>query len=220
VKLPGLPELSLGTVYCIGRNYAEHARELGNAVPEEPVVFLKPQSAVALPGSPIRLPAVSKRVDHETEIVIAIGKSGKNVFAGDALALVAGYAVGIDVTARDLQEAAKKKALPWAVAKGFDTFAPISEFVPADRVAEPFELGVTLEVNGQLRQTGKASGMIFPVDALIAYLSGIFTLAPGDLIFTGTPPGVGPLVAGDRLVARLIEGAGESLALLKTSCIS
>jgi 2-keto-4-pentenoate hydratase/2-oxohepta-3-ene-1,7-dioic acid hydratase in catechol pathway len=199
------------TVFAIGRNFAEHARELGNAVPAAPVVFLKPLSALAGASQPIRLPAVG-RIDHEVEIVVAIGKGGRHIAPERAQAHIAGYAVGIDVTARDLQEDAKRRGLPWTVAKGYDTFAPLGAFVGPEAIGDG-PLGVSLTVNGQLRQRGDTSQMIFPIPQLIAYLSTVFTLQPGDLIFTGTPSGVGPLAPGDRLVATL----GEDLARLEIS---
>jgi acylpyruvate hydrolase len=202
--LPGL-DLEARTVYCIGRNYAEHAKELGNAVPAEPVVFIKPRSSLVLDGGPIQLPVRSRRVDHECEIVVALGAGGRNFSLADAEKAIAGYAVGIDVTARDLQDEAKKKALPWAVSKGFESFAPVGRFVPSSRVLKPEELSITLEVRNELRQKGAVSQMLWGIPHLIAHLSRIFLLESGDLIFTGTPPGVGPLHPGDSLQARLFE---------------
>jgi 2-keto-4-pentenoate hydratase/2-oxohepta-3-ene-1,7-dioic acid hydratase in catechol pathway len=194
--------ISVGTVFCVGRNYAAHAKELGNAVPSEPVVFLKPASALVHSGARIVRPSMSNRVDHEVEVVVALGKGGRGLSVERALDCVAGYAVGIDVTARDLQEVAKKKALPWAVSKGFDTFAPVSDFVAPALIGDgPIEVALT--VNGALRQKGSTAQMLFPIPQLISYLSTIFTLHPGDLIFTGTPEGVAPLQKGDVCVATL-----------------
>lgn len=203
-KLPGL-KLTARTIYCIGRNYAEHAKELGNAVPTEPVVFLKPLSSIIYSGDAVRLPKQSSRVDHEVEIVVALGAGGRDLSEAQALASIAGYAVGLDITARDLQDAAKKKALPWAVAKGFDTFTALGKFARASAVTSITGLEFELLVNGSRRQHGKSSDMIFSIPRLIAYLSTVFTLAAGDLIFTGTPEGVAPLKAGDRVEARLRE---------------
>jgi 2-keto-4-pentenoate hydratase/2-oxohepta-3-ene-1,7-dioic acid hydratase in catechol pathway len=200
--IPNL-DLPIRTIFCIGRNYLEHARELGNPRPAEPVVFLKPVSAVCADGEAIVLPVGVGRVDHEVELVVAIGRAGRRIAAEHALHHVAGYGVGIDVTARDLQDKAKQKALPWAVAKGYDTFAPLGSFVPAAKVPDPSALTIRLAVNSEIRQNGRTADMIWDVAALIAYTSSIFSLAPGDLIFTGTPSGVGPLAAGDRLVAAL-----------------
>lgn len=202
-RLPGLEDLNAGTLYCIGRNYAEHARELENEVPDRPLVFLKPRSSIVYEGSPIRLPTESSDVHHEVELVAAIGKTCRRVSAGNALEAVAGYAVGIDVTARDIQQAAKEKGHPWSTAKGFDTFAPLGNFLPAREVPDPQQLHLELSVNGRERQSDPTSLMLFPVARLIAYLSGIFTLWPGDLLFTGTPKGVSPLADGDRLAAGL-----------------
>lgn len=202
-QLPGLEELEAGTLYCIGRNYAEHARELENEVPDRPLVFLKPRSSIVFEGSQIRLPAESADVHHEVELVAAIGKTCRGVPPENALETVAGYAVGIDVTARDIQQAAKEKGHPWTTAKGFDTFAPLGNFIPARELPDPQRLHLELSVNGRARQSDSTSLMLFPVARLIAYLSDIFTLYPGDLLFTGTPKGVSPLTEGDRLVAVL-----------------
>lgn len=190
-------------IFCIGRNYAAHAKELGNAIPEEPVVFLKPVSSLCLSGGTILLPSQSKRVDHEVEIVVVIKKGGRNISVNTALDHVAGYAVGIDVTARDLQEKAKKASLPWTLAKGFDTFSVIGPFVDATLVPNPSELALELKVNGELRQKGIANQMLFSIPELISWLSRHFTLSSGDLIYTGTPPGVGPLNDGDQVAASL-----------------
>ncbi len=193
------------TVYCIGRNYAEHAKELGNAVPSSPVVFLKPTASLCRTGWKIVLPKNVGRVDHEVELVVAMAGSGRNIPADKALDFVAGYAVGIDVTARDLQAQAKGSGLPWALSKGFDTFAPLSDFIPRGEAgAGPFEF--SLKVNGELKQSGCTKDMLFSVPSLIAYLSSAFTLNPGDLIFTGTPAGVGPLRSGDQVEAELERG--------------
>lgn len=211
--IPGLPELEICTIFCIGRNYGEHAKELKHDVPDKPMVFLKPAASVIFDGDRIHLPEQSKNVHHEVELVVAIGKGGKNISEKDALDHVAGYGVGIDVTARDLQQQAKEKSHPWAVAKGFDTFAPISDFVPADKVPDPQDVEVGIRVNGKQRQHSNTGKMIFPVSELISYLSGIFTLHPGDLIFTGTPKGVSAIKSGDKIEAFL----GNSITKLNVS---
>ena len=204
--IPGLtPALQINSIYCIGRNYAKHAEELRNRIPEQPLVFLKPESSVIFDRDRIVLPSQSREVHHEVELVVAIGREGKNIDAEDALSHVAGYGVGIDVTARDLQQQAKEKAHPWTVAKGFDTFAPISTFLDAAEITDPQALDLRLEVNGEERQHGNTSDMIFPVKYLIAYLSSIFTLNAGDLIFTGTPEGVSPVEEGDSIRASLAD---------------
>ncbi|SHF64030.1 2-keto-4-pentenoate hydratase/2-oxohepta-3-ene-1,7-dioic acid hydratase (catechol pathway) [Fodinibius roseus] len=201
-QLPGLPHLNIGSIFCIGRNYVAHARELDNDVPDQPMVFLKPASSITFEG-PILLPPQSNEVHHEVELVVALQKGGKDIPGDEALSHVGGYGVGIDVTARDIQARAKQKGHPWSVAKGFDTFAPISTFVPGDRVPDPQDLGLSLTVNDRKRQQSNTRLMIFPVADLIRYLSTIFTLRPGDLIFTGTPEGVSPLRSGDHIEAAL-----------------
>lgn len=192
-----------GKLLCIGRNYAKHAAEMKSSVPKQPMVFLKPSTALIASGADIVLPASSDDVHHEVELVVAINKTGKSIPEGDALSYVAGYAVGLDMTARDIQAQAKAKGHPWSVAKGFDTFAPIGTFVPASAVADPQDLAIKLTVNDAVRQEGHTSDMIFSVAHLIAYCSTIFTLEAGDLLYTGTPEGVGPVVVGDRLRAEI-----------------
>jgi len=196
-KLPA--HLPINTIYCIGRNYAAHARELNNPVPGEPVVFIKPVSSVVSHGEQIVIPRQSRDVHYEAELVVCIGRGGKDIPEASAMSHVSGYAVGIDATARDLQQIAKDKSLPWSVAKGFDTFAPLSDFVEASVLPDPDAIEFTLDINGERRQHGKTSHMLFPIPFLIHYLSGIFTLQPGDIIYTGTPEGVGGLHAGDAL---------------------
>ena len=212
-KIPGT-QLTAQNIFCIGRNYAEHAKELGNPVPTEPIIFLKPTSALCFSGDFIELPARSSRVDHELEVVVAIGRGGKNISAAHAAEHIAGLAVGIDLTARDLQDKAKEKSLPWTLSKGFDTFAPVSEFVAPPRdAAELTKLEIELHVNGELRQKGSTSAMLNPIAKLIEYLSQNFTLNPGDLIFTGTPAGVAPLKSGDRCEAKLTLPSGAHAEL-------
>jgi len=202
--IPGLePELTINTIFCIGRNYSEHAKELKNEVPDRPMVFLKPVSSIIFDGGSIILPPQSREVHHEVELVAAIGKGGKNIPEEEALQYIAGYGIGIDVTARDLQQEAKKKSHPWTVAKGFDTFAPISSFIPAEAIDDPQNIDLKLQVNQEVRQNGNTRDMIFPVAELVAYLSTVFTLTPGDLIFTGTPSGVSPVKQGDQIIATL-----------------
>lgn len=190
-------------IYCIGRNYAKHAQELNNAIPDEPVVFTKPSTTIIHDGGQIILPKQSTDVHHEVELVLSIGKNGKNISEKEALNHINGIGVGIDVTARDIQSKAKKAGKPWAIAKGFDTFAPVSTFASIDENQDYSELQISLSVNGDQRQLGNTRDLLFPVPFLISYLSGIFSLQAGDLIFTGTPEGVGPLVQGDSLIAKL-----------------
>ncbi len=186
---------------CIGRNYARHAAEMDSEVPDQPLVFLKPPSALISDGGAVVIPAASKDVHHEVELVAVIGTGGKNIPSEEALAHVDAYAVGLDMTARDLQSAAKRGGKPWSVAKGYDTFAPLGPLEPASSIRDPQNLSVRLVVNGEERQAATTRDMIFPVAELVAYCSRIFTLAPGDLIYTGTPEGVGPVAAGDNLEA-------------------
>lgn len=192
-----------GKLIGIGRNYAKHAKELGNALPEQPMVFLKPASSLIGTGQDILLPKMSQDIHHEVELVVLIGTKAKNVSTGHALDYVAGYAVGLDMTARDLQNEAKAKGFPWSVAKGFDTFAPLGPFVASSEVADPQNLQIELKINGEVRQSGSTSDMIFPVAELISWCSQIFTLMPGDLIYTGTPEGVSQVHVGDRLEASI-----------------
>jgi len=191
-----------GKIVCVGRNYVEHARELGNVVPERPLIFLKPPSAIIGPGEAIRLPAASRQVEFEAEIAVRIGRRARDVAAADALSHVSGYAPLNDVTARDLQ----KSDGQWTRAKGFDTFCPLGSFVAAEGV-DPGSLEVICRVNGEQRQHGRAAEMAFGIPELIEYISGVMTLEPGDVIATGTPAGVGPLAAGD-VVEVEIPGVG------------
>ena len=193
--------IPIGKLLCIGRNYAEHADEMGSDVPDEPMVFLKPASAVIRSGDAIRLPPQSEDVHHEVELVAVIGTEGRNIPKAEALDHVAGYAVGLDITARDIQSEAKANRHPWSVAKGFDTFAPLGPIAPAADVADPQDLTLRLHVNGETQQEAHTRHMIFSVADLVQYCSQIFTLMPGDLLYTGTPSGVGPIAEGDELEA-------------------
>jgi len=186
---------------CIGRNYADHAAEMDRDVPDEPMVFLKPPSALVRSGDTVQLPPQSHEVHHEVELVVVIGKEGKHISQEAALDHVAGYAVGLDMTARDLQTKAKEQRHPWSVAKGFDTFAPLGPIRPADEAEAPQDLTLRLAVNGETRQQASTNRLMFSVPALIQHCSQIFTLSPGDLLYTGTPSGVGPVQDGDELEA-------------------
>ena len=186
-------------IVCVGRNYVDHAAELGNVVPDEPLIFFKPPSALVGPGDPIRIPAGVGRVDHEAEIALRVGRRARKVAAADALEYVDAVLPLNDVTARDLQRADEQ----WTRAKGFDTFCPVGEAVALEAV-EPDELEVVARVNGEERQRGRASDMAFSFGELVAFISRIMTLEPGDLIATGTPEGVGPLQAGDRVEVELV----------------
>jgi 2-keto-4-pentenoate hydratase/2-oxohepta-3-ene-1,7-dioic acid hydratase in catechol pathway len=195
----------IGKILCIGRNYADHIKELGNEVPERPVIFMKPASSVIGEGEEIVIPPYSCDCHHEAELALLIGTGGKDIAACDSLAHLAGFGVAIDLTLRDVQAEQKKKGLPWEIAKGFDTACPLSRFVPAASVSDPQQLRITLSVNGEPRQDGSTALMIHRIPELISYLSSIFTLCPGDLILTGTPAGVGPIKSGDRRGAEISE---------------
>jgi 2-keto-4-pentenoate hydratase/2-oxohepta-3-ene-1,7-dioic acid hydratase in catechol pathway len=200
-------DFAVPKILCIGRNYAEHAKEMKAEIPAAPVFFLKPSTALVADGGVVKIPPISKDMHHEVELTVLLGKGGANIPESEARSHVAGFGVGLDMTLRDVQSEAKKKGLPWALAKGFDTSAPVSEFVPADRVPSVPALALELTVNGQTRQRGALSDLLFPVEKLIAYLSQFITLEAGDIIFTGTPEGVAQVVPGDRMEARLLSGA-------------
>ena len=197
-------ELPVGKILCLGRNYMEHAKEMHAEFPKKPILFLKPSTAIVHDGEEIILPPISRQLHHEVELVVAIGKKAKSIKGAEAKAYVLGYGVGLDMTLRDLQNEAKKNGLPWSVAKGFDTSAPVSDIIPASQVSNPQDLEFRCSVNGSERQHGSARDMIFPIEAIITYISSIFTLEPGDLIFTGTPEGVGEIKDGDVIEAELI----------------
>jgi 2-keto-4-pentenoate hydratase/2-oxohepta-3-ene-1,7-dioic acid hydratase in catechol pathway len=201
-------EFAIGKILCIGRNYVDHIKELGNEPDSSPVVFMKPASSVIGNGDKVVIPAYSNNCHHEAELAILIGKRAKRITAGEAISCVAGYGVAIDLTLRDVQDELKKKGLPWDIAKGFDTACPLSSFVPAGQVSDPQDLAIRMTVNGELRQNGSTSLMIHSAADIISYLSGIFTLEPGDVILTGTPAGVSRVVAGDSLCAE-IPGVGR-----------
>lgn len=200
--LTWLPPCAPRTIVCVGRNYRAHAAELGNEVPAEPLLFLKPPSALLPHRGVIRLPAISRRVDHEGEIAVVIGHTARGVPESRALEYVFGYTCLNDVTARDLQ----RSDVQFTRAKGFDTFCPVGPSITA--CPDPASLEVRTLVNGRLRQSGRAADMIFGIPRLISYISAIMTLSPGDLIATGTPEGVGPLAPGDEVTVS-IEGVGD-----------
>ena len=186
-----MPNVSPSKIVCVGRNYAAHARELGNEVPKQPLIFLKPPSSIIRNGESIRLPGVSKQVEYEGEIGVIIGRRLRKPGTEEARSAIAGIVAANDVTARDLQ----KSDGQWTRAKGFDTFCALGEVaaVPADLDS----LSVTTRVNGSVRQQGSARDMVFDLPAILVFIAGIMTLEPGDLVLTGTPEGVGTLVAGD-----------------------
>jgi 2-keto-4-pentenoate hydratase/2-oxohepta-3-ene-1,7-dioic acid hydratase in catechol pathway len=190
-------------IVCIGKNYAKHAAEMDSDVPEEPMIFLKPSSSLVDENGSIVIPAMSADVHHEVELVVLVGKKGRHIPEQEAMSYIAGYAVGLDMTARDLQAKAKKAGAPWSVAKGFDTFAAVGSFAGVDAVEDVHNVDIRLTINGTTRQDGNTRDMVFKLPTLIAYASRIFTLEPGDLLFTGTPEGVGPVLEGDTLTASI-----------------
>ena len=193
-------------VLCVGRNYAAHRKEMGGDDRDPPFFFAKPADAIVPPGQPVAYPSRTSNLHHEIELVVALKGGGRDVAVDQALDLVYGYAVGVDLTRRDLQNAAKDKGHPWDAAKGFDASAPISAIRKWD--GAPPQGAIAISVNGELRQRGEVSDMIWNVAEIIAEASKLWALAPGDLIFTGTPEGVGPLVPGD-VVTGEIEGVGQ-----------
>ena len=196
-------------IYCVGRNYAEHAREMGHDPDKEPpFFFMKPADAIVTDGADFPYPPMSKDVHHEMEMVVALGKGGANIPAAKALDCIYGYGAGLDMTRRDLQTAAKKMGRPWDTGKGFDCSAPCSALVPATKIGHPATGAIVLEVNGEVRQKGDLSQLIWNVPDMIAYLSTLFTLAPGDLIYTGTPAGVAAVKKGDVMKGS-VEGIGS-----------
>lgn len=196
-------QIQVGKIICIGRNYIEHAKEMQADIPVTPVIFLKPSSAIIHNGDDIVIPKISNDMHHEVELVVVIGKGGKHIQASEVNSHILGYAVGLDMTLRDIQAEAKKKGLPWTVAKGFDTSAPISEIFLKDEVPEPHNLKLVCRVNGSVRQQSNTDKMIFNVHKLIEYISSIITLERGDLIYTGTPEGVSRVNNGDTIEAEL-----------------
>ena len=189
-------------IFAIGRNYAEHIKELNNERPDEPVIFTKPDTAILKNNSPFYYPDFSKDIHHEVELVLKISKEGKNIDEQFAHKYFDSIGIGIDFTARDLQSKAKEKGLPWDIAKGFNGSAPISDkFIPVNQFADLTNINFKLEIDGQLKQQGNTSLMLFSVGYIISYLSKFFTLKTGDLIFTGTPKGVGPVAIGNKLSA-------------------
>ena len=196
-------------VYCVGRNYAAHAIEMGHDPDrEDPFFFQKNPDGLVPGGGRFPYPAATSDVHHEIELVVALASGGTDIAVADALSHVYGYGVGIDMTRRDLQAVAKKAGRPWEVAKAFEHAAPCSALNPAAAIGHPARGAITLEVNGAERQSGDLSQLIWKVPEIISCLSGLFTLAAGDLIFTGTPSGVGPVARGDRLLGR-VAGVGE-----------
>ncbi len=195
-------------IYCVGRNYAAHAREMGADDREPPFFFSKPADAIVPDGASIPYPSATTNLHHEIELVAAIGTEGADIPVAQALDHVYGYAVGVDLTRRDLQLAAREKGRPWDMSKGFDNAAPCAPIHPAAAVGHPNSGAIWIKVNGETKQDSDISKLIWSVSETIAHLSGLVRLMPGDLIYTGTPEGVGPLVAGDEIHGH-VHGLGD-----------
>lgn len=188
-------------IICIGRNYADHAKEFGNKVPDKPVFFLKPDTSIIIRNRPFFYPDFSDEIHYETEIVLKINRLGKNISKKFAHRYYKEVTVGIDLTARELQRKCKKNGEPWEIAKGFEGSAPLGKFVNKEKFEDIYNLNFGLYINGESKQSGNTKDMIFNYEDLISYISRFFTLKMGDLIFTGTPVGVGPVHIEDRLTA-------------------
>lgn len=187
-------------IFCVGKNYDEHIKELGGQVPEEPVVFMKPVTCIEVPFQTLYIPRHGKLLHHEVEVVLLIGKEGRDISELDALSHIAGATIGLDLTLRDVQDRLKKDGLPWEISKSFEQSAPLGIFKSYDSdVINLQNLSFTCSVNGNIRQKGNTSDMLFPIRSLICMLSRWWVLRPGDIIYTGTPSGVGPLESGDQV---------------------
>lgn len=190
-------------IICIGRNYAEHARELGNQVPEEPVIFMKPETALMATGQAFHFPSFTSDLHYECELVVRICKAGKQIAASDAPQFYDAVTLGIDFTARDVQDRLKKKGLPWEKAKAFDRSAVVGQWLPWESLSNTSNIHFTFFKNGQLVQEGFTKHMLFSINEIIEHVSLYFTLQPGDLLFTGTPAGVGPCAIADSFEGKL-----------------
>jgi fumarylpyruvate hydrolase len=218
IEFPGVTTLPVaesnqlfpvGRIYCVGRNYAEHAREMGHDPDREPpFFFMKPADAIVPNGVTIPYPQKTKDLHHEIEMIVAIGKGGANIPVGKALDHVFGYGVGLDMTRRDLQGEAKKMGRPWEMGKAFDNSAPCTALKTVAMVGHPAKGAIWLKVNGEVKQKGDLAEMIWNVPETISYLSHLITLRPGDIIMSGTPAGVGPCKAGDKLEGH-VDGIGD-----------
>lgn len=197
-------DLTLGKIVCVGRNYADHAKELNNPIPTEPMLFIKPATAAVVLEQPFSIPAELGSVHFETEMSVLIGSTLTNASEADAKKAIVGVGVGLDLTLRDLQDALKSKGHPWEKAKAFDGACPLSAFVSPDKIDDLQNVQIRLRVNGDIRQDGNSASMLNQVIPLICYISQFFTLEPGDVVMTGTPAGVGPINAGDQIQVELV----------------
>jgi len=188
-------------IFCIGMNYAEHIRELANEIPDTPAVFMKSPLSLVRPGEPIHVPTHGRGFQHEVEVVVKISKEGRANGSSEALSFVSGITLGLDLTLRTTQSELKKKGLPWEKCKSFEQSAPLGEFIPYTSSIKLDDIPFECKVNGEVRQQGNTRDMLFSIPVLIVELSKIWLLRPGDIIYTGTPPGIGPLTAGDTIEA-------------------
>ena len=191
----------MARIFCIGRNYAQHAKELGNAVPESPVVFMKPPESLVPPGETVEFPPHGRELHHEVELVFRVGREANDVTPAEGPGCLDAVTIGVDLTLRDVQADLKKRGLPWEAAKAFEQSALVGDFVPLEAVGDLCALSFWCEVDGARRQQGTSADMLFGPGALVSHLSRIWTLRPGDMIYTGTPEGVGPLAPGQVLSA-------------------
>ena len=188
-------------IFCIGMNYAEHIRELGNDIPDTPAVFMKSPLSIVKPGGLIHVPAHGSGFQHEVEVVVKIGKEGRAATAAEALSFISGVTLGLDLTLRATQSELKKKGLPWEKCKSFEQSAPLGDFIAYSSSIKLDDISFGCRVNGQIHQQGNTRDMLFSIPVLIVEISKIWLLRPGDVIYTGTPPGIGPLTAGDTIEA-------------------
>ena len=207
-------EIAIGKIVCVGRNYAAHAKELGNEVPDKPVIFMKPSSSVIYSGGEITYPSFSNDMHHEAELVLLIGETIKNADEQTAESAVKGYSIGLDMTLRDVQAELKKKGSPWTIAKCFDTSCVLTDFISTNDYKLTMNESISLSVNDIKRQDEKLNLMLFPPVQLVQYISSVMTLEKGDLVFTGTPAGVGPVKPGDKITAS-IDNVAELFCTVK-----
>lgn len=196
-------DVRIGKIVCLAQTYKKHAEEMNSHITKNPILFLKPSSSVIFNNNSIIIPSESKCLHHEVELGIVIGKKCKKISHNDAPKYILGYLLALDITARDIQTEAKKNGWPWAIAKGFDTFAPISKMVLKNKIDNPNNIEISLKVNGAIKQKSNTNNMIYSVEKIIEFISKIMTLEKGDLIMTGTPEGVGEIHEGDIIEAKL-----------------
>jgi len=198
-------KVTIGKIICLARTYKKHAEEMNVQVTDHPILFLKPESSIVFNNESVIIPKLSSCLHHEVELGVVIGKDGKHITRKNAMDHVIGYCVALDITARDIQSVAKKNGWPWSIAKGFDTFAPISNVALKDMISNPLNLDLKLKINNALKQQSNTKNMVFSIEQIIEFVSKVMTLKRGDLILTGTPEGVGEIVEGDIIEAFLGE---------------